>query len=95
MMSRAGTPACLIASMTWFSTSGARPKYVWEHQTMYFATDPVALDKIGLRAIDAKRAAVGMASIALSKPEHIEFAGLLGLGVFDDNKIDLKRFDLA
>jgi hypothetical protein len=47
-----------------------------------------------------------MASIALSKPdddshwlncqpEHIEFAGLLGLGVFDDNKIDLKRFDLA
>ena len=84
----------------------ARAAYVWEHKTMYFATDPVALDKTGLNAIDAKRASVGMASIALSKPdkdshflncqpEHIEFAGLLGLGVFDDKKIQLKRFDLA
>jgi hypothetical protein len=47
-----------------------------------------------------------MASIALSKPdaashylncqvEHIEIAGSLGLGVFDDNKIDLKRFTLS
>lgn len=73
---------------------------------MYFATDPVALDKTGLAAIDAQRAAKGMPSIALSKPdrdstflncqvEHIEIAGMLGLGVFDDKKIRLKRFDLA
>jgi len=85
---------------------GARPKYVWEHKTMYFATDPVALDKIGLQAIDAKRVASGMTTVALSKPdddshylncqvEHIELAGALGLGVFDDKKIDLKRFKLA
>jgi len=85
---------------------GARPKYVWEHQTMYFATDPVALDKIGLKAIDEKRVASGMATVALSKPdndshylncqvEHIEIAGALGLGEFDDKKIDLKRFKLA
>ena len=73
---------------------------------MYFATDPVALDKTGLKVIDAKRAAMGMASIALSKPdndshylncqvEHIEIAGMLGLGVFDDKKIDVKRVRLA
>ena len=66
----------------------------------------MALDKTGLKVIDAKRATVDMASIALSKPdaashylncqvEHIEIAGSLGLGVFDDNKIDLKRFTLS
>jgi hypothetical protein len=69
---------------------------------MYFATDPVALDKTGLQAIDAQRARAGMASIALSKPdkfstflncqvEHIEIAGMLGLGVFDDKKMDVRR----
>jgi len=73
---------------------------------MYFATDPVALDKIGLQAIDAKRVASGMTTVALSNPdddshylncqvEHIELAGALGLGVFDEKKIDLKRFKLA
>lgn len=84
---------------------GARKPFVWEHKTMYFATDPVALDKTGLKAIDAKRAQAGMASIALSKPdaashylncqvEHIEIAGSLGLGVFDDDKIKVKKFSL-
>jgi hypothetical protein len=85
---------------------GARAAFVWEHKTMYFATDPVALDKTGLRAIDAQRAKAGMAPVALSKPdkdstylncqvEHIEFAGALGLGEFDDAKIDVKRVNLA
>jgi hypothetical protein len=85
---------------------GAKPKYVWEHKTMYFATDPVALDKTGLKAIDAKRAQAGMTSIALSKPdgdshylncqvEHIEIAGQMGLGIFDDKKIDVRRFTLS
>jgi uncharacterized protein DUF362 len=84
----------------------ARAAYVWEHKTMYFATDPVALDKTGWKAIDAQRAKAGMAPVALSKPdkvstylncqvEHIEFAGALGLGEFDDAKIDVKRVNLA
>jgi len=83
-----------------------RPKYMWEHKTMYFASDPVALDKTGLAAIDGKRKEMGMPSIALSKPdkvsgflncqvEHIEIAGQLGLGVFDDAKIDVKRLKIA
>jgi hypothetical protein len=81
---------------------GGRPKYIWEHKTMYFATDPVAMDKIGWKAIDQKREAAGMQPVALSKPdkestflncqvEHIEIAASLGLGVFDDAKIDLRR----
>jgi hypothetical protein len=97
---------CDAVKASYHGGPGAKPQYVWEHQTMYFATDPVALDKVGLRTIDAKRAAVGMASIALSKPdndshwlncqpEHIELASFLGLGVFDDKKIDVKRFDLT
>ena len=85
---------------------GGKPKYFWEHKTMYFGTDPVALDKTGWQAIDAKRAQVGMASIALSKPdkdstflncqvEHIEIAGMLQLGKFKDSDIDLKRMRLS
>ena len=84
---------------------GAKPQFMWEHKTMYFATDPVALDKTGWQAIDAQRAVAGMAPIALSKPdrastflncqvEHIEIAGSLGLGVFDDRKIQVRRVTL-
>ena len=97
---------CDAVKASYHGGPGARPQYVWEHKTMYFSTDPVALDKTGLKVIDAKRAEVGMASIALSKPdnashylncqvEHIEIAGQLGLGVFDDKKIDVKKFTLA
>jgi hypothetical protein len=84
----------------------ARPAFMWEHKTMYFATDPVALDKTGWKAMDAQRAKVGLAPVALSKPdkvsgylncqvEHIEFAGTLGLGEFADAKIDVRRVNLA
>jgi uncharacterized protein (DUF362 family) len=80
-------------------------KYMWAHKTMYFATDPVALDKTGWKEIDKKRAEVGVPSIALLKPdedsqwlnthvEHIELAGNMGLGIYDDEKIRLKRIDL-
>lgn len=81
-------------------------KYLWAHQTMYFASDPVALDKTGWRALDAKRASLGLAPIALLKPdadsvrlncqvEHIEIAGNIGLGVFDDAKIRVERVELG
>lgn len=81
-------------------------RYAWEHKTIYFATDPVALDKTGWKAIDEKRAEAGLMPIALSKPdadsrrlncqvEHIELAGNLGLGVFDDKKLHVKRIQVA
>ena len=80
--------------------------YVWAHKTMYFATDPVALDKVGWKEIDKKRAEVGVPPIELLKPdedsqwlncqvEHIELAGNRGLGVFDDEKIRLKKISLG
>jgi uncharacterized protein (DUF362 family) len=76
-----------------------RPQFVWEHKTMYFATDPVAMDRIGWDAIDAQRLAVGRKPLAedlpdqwstflRKQPEHAEIAGALGLGEFDRAKID-------
>ena len=85
---------------------GARPQFVWEHKTMYFATDPVAMDHIGWEVIDQKRIAVGKPKLVLDQPdrfstfvhrqpEHVEIAGGLGLGEWDLAKIDLRRIDLA
>ena len=85
---------------------GARPEFVWEHKTMYFATDPVALDRIGWNELDAKRLAVGMKRIAEDRPdkfstflsrqpEHVEIAGAMGLGEWDQKKIDLRKIDLS
>lgn len=81
-------------------------KYAWEHKTMYFSTDPVALDRIGLGVIDEQRVKVGRQPIALAymdedsrfirmQPEHIDIAGTLGLGESDAKKIQLKQFKLA
>jgi hypothetical protein len=36
----------------------------WEYKSLFFATDPVALDHVGWRIIDAKRAAEGWPSVA-------------------------------
>lgn len=79
--------------------SPRKVKYVWEHKTMYFSTDPVAMDRIGWIEIDKQRAKVGMAPVADAKPdadstfvrmqpEHVDIAGALGLGVGDLKKIN-------
>jgi len=79
---------------------------VWEHKTIYFATDPVALDRIGWDEIDKQRLAVGkkilvedypdrFSTYVHRQPEHVEIAGALGLGEFDKSKIDLKRLKVA
>jgi len=81
-------------------------KYMWYPKTLYFATDPVALDKIGWRIIDEKRKAAGMLPVGEAppdedstfyrmQPEHVEIAGALGLGEFEDEKIDWKKFTLG
>jgi len=84
---------------------GARPQFVWEHRTLYFATDPVALDRIGWEVIDAKRVSVGMKKLVEDlpdkfstfvhrQPEHVEIAGALGLGEWDREKIKLSTVRL-
>jgi uncharacterized protein (DUF362 family) len=84
----------------------AKPQFVWEHKAMYFATDPVAMDRIGWEIIDAKRVSVGMAKLVDDKPdqfshfvhrqpEHVEIAGAMGLGEWDRKKIQLERVTLG
>jgi uncharacterized protein (DUF362 family) len=79
---------------------GARPDFVWEHRTIYFATDPVAMDRVCWKEIDKKRIAVGKKTIALDEPdrfstflhrqpEHVEIAGAMGLGVWEESKIQV------
>ena len=81
---------------------GSKPEFVWEHKTLYFATDPVAMDHVAWTVIDAKRVAVGMKPLVEDRPdafshfthrqpEHIEIAGALGLGEWDLSKIQLRR----
>ena len=81
---------------------GGKPEFVWEHRTLYFSTDPVSMDHIGWEVIDAKRESVGMKKLVESlpdknstfvhrQPEHVEIAGALGLGVWDREKIDLRK----
>jgi uncharacterized protein (DUF362 family) len=81
---------------------GARPEFVWEHHTLYFSTDPVALDHIGWEVIDAKRVSMGMKKLLEAvpdevsvfvhrQPEHVEVAGALGLGIWEREKINLRE----
>ena len=81
-------------------------RFIWEPKRMYFATDPVAIDKIGWEELDRKRLAMGMKPLAEApmdnfshfvrmQPEHVEIAGALGLGVAERSKIDLREIQLA
>ena len=81
-------------------------KYLWEHNTLYFATDPVAVDRVGWTVIDNKRVQMGMPPLVLAppdedsrfvhmQPEHVDLAGFLGLGESDEKKIQLKSFALG
>lgn len=75
----------------------------WEHKTIYFATDPVALDRVGWSVIDARRAKARLAPLAEAKPDgrftsfqqrrpdHVIACGKLGLGEWDLDKIDLQK----
>jgi uncharacterized protein (DUF362 family) len=85
--------------------SANRKQFVWAHHTLYFATDPVAVDRIGWKAIDERRLAIGLkrlvedtpdkfSTFVHRQPEHVEIAGALGLGEYDEKKIDLRRVEL-
>ena len=82
-----------------------KEQYNWAHQTMYFATDAVAIDRVGWRAIDAKRVEMGLPVTAESgpfgqpgpirQPGYIEAAGQAGLGEWRDGRIDLRTVILG
>jgi hypothetical protein len=78
-------------------------RYVWEQKTLCFASDPVAMDRLGWEVIDAKRKEMGLPPVGESKwqgvahrqPEHILFAGALGLGEADRDQIEHRPIKLG
>jgi hypothetical protein len=73
---------------------------------MYFATDVVAGERVGWRAIDDERAKTGMAPeqtappdrydpAPIRQPQHTEVAGQKGLGEWRDSHIDFRKIVLA
>jgi Domain of unknown function (DUF362) len=79
-------------------TRAEHPEWVWENNALLLATDPVAMDHVLWRQIDAKRKEKGLAPVAkvgrmgldadregldIRQPQHIVLAGRLGLGVFE------------
>lgn len=87
-------------------TSYMVENFIWDHKTLYFATDPVALDVIGRRVLEEQRARKKLWPIADNKsddvwksprrqPQYIEGAGRIGLGESDPAKIDFRPLKLA
>jgi uncharacterized protein (DUF362 family) len=50
---------------------GPASRYTWRHRSLFFATDPVALDHVGWDIIDAQRARFGLAPVAQTGALHI------------------------
>ena len=81
--------------------AASRPDWTWENNALLFATDPVAMDHVAWRYVDAKRKEKGLPPVAaagrsgldptktegfdIRQPQHIRLAGNLGLGIFDFN----------
>jgi hypothetical protein len=74
----------------------------WEYRSMFFATDPVAMDRVGWDILDRKRAAEklpllaetgkkaknpGLETFDRRQPEHVLIAAKMGLGEGDLKKI--------
>lgn len=83
----------------------SQPQFLWQHDTLYFSTDPVALDRVGWTVIDQKRISVGMQPVQLApadefshwsnrQPEHVEIAGMMGLGEWDLARIYYRHIKL-
>ncbi len=83
--------------------------WTWENNALYVATDPVALDHVEWKTIDAKRKEMGLASVGsvgklgqdseregfdMRQPQHIALAGNLGLGNFDFKSPMGRRFSI-
>lgn len=90
-------------------------RYAFHPRQIWFATDPVTMDRQVLDVIDGKRKAEGACSVwdrsmehvsirpdsknpnqnrYIREPGHIQFAGLAGLGIYDQAKIRRQEISL-
>jgi uncharacterized protein (DUF362 family) len=51
------------------------PEFVWEARTLLLGTDPVAMDRIELEIVEAKRKEVGVPSLWDRDPKHLGSSG--------------------
>jgi hypothetical protein len=88
----------------------SRPEWTWENNALLFATDPVAMDHVAWRYVDAKRKERGLPPVGASgklgldplksegfdirQPQHIPLAAHLGLGIFDFKSPKGRRFSI-
>ncbi|HTX35811.1 MAG TPA: DUF362 domain-containing protein [Bryobacteraceae bacterium] len=90
----------------WDAGPTGNPRFVWEHNTMYFATDMVACDTIASKAIDAQRVLAGLPTEAESgadqwdkyhfrQPDHIAKAGQAGLGAWQSEQIHYRAVTIG
>lgn len=78
--------------------AASKPEWTWENNALLFATDPVAMDHVAWRIIDAKRKEKGLPPVGavgklgldsaregfdIRQPQHIPLAAHLGLGIFE------------
>lgn len=67
--------------------AGMKAWTIWNEERLFFGTDPVAIDRIGLEIIERKRKENNYPSV-FQKAKHIATAGKKGLGVYDRHHID-------
>jgi len=90
--------------------AASRPEWTWENNALLFATDPVAMDHVLWKQIDAKRKEKGLPPVGASgklgvdplgtegfdirQPQHIRLAASLGLGLFEFNSPRGRKFSI-
>jgi uncharacterized protein (DUF362 family) len=70
---------------------GRAPRWAWPFEGFLASTDPVALDTVGWRILEARRLEVGLKPIRDEgrEPRYIADAARLGLGVADPSRIEV------
>jgi len=70
---------------------GRSPKWAWHYGGALASTDPVALDAVGWRLIDARRQEVGLKTLAEEgrAPRYIAAAAKRGLGIADLERVEV------
>jgi uncharacterized protein (DUF362 family) len=79
---------------------GPRPRnrrFLFTPKTIWLSSDPVALDAVGLKAIQTERKYRAHRTLAEEgRPiDHIELAGKKGLGVSDLDRIKIEKIELS
>jgi uncharacterized protein (DUF362 family) len=72
------------------------PKTRIPHGALYVSTDPVAMDTMGVKILDAERVARKLPALKDSgrEPRYTRVASELGLGVHDLNQIRMQSFEV-